>query len=65
MGLFGFKEVDRSEEVRSRLFFFLLEIENLCASFPVFGWQLRSESEKIYCIFQRLVSNEKVKVAQN
>ena len=36
-GLFRFKEVSGSEEVRSKIFF-LLEDVNLCVSFPVFGW---------------------------
>jgi len=33
-GCFGFKEVGGSE----KYVFFLLKNENLCVSFPVFGW---------------------------
>ena len=58
---FGVKEADGNEEMGSRIFL-LLEDENLCVSFPVFGWQLETKSEKVYCVFRCLVSNVEVEV---
>ena len=50
-----------SEKVGNSFFSFLKN-ENLCLSFPVFGWYLGSESEKVYYVFWCLISNMEVKV---